>query len=147
MRRAPRYARERARRVQVYDPRWRKPGLDMSVDRFSEHMAEVARLARAASDALEGAAAGLNAAGEERRAGASISTVVDALLAGRGQELRLGVVRAFRGYEQAAAALRGALVRALVDDEGMTFSEIARRISVSRQAVARMYHAAGAARS
>jgi predicted transcriptional regulator len=41
--------------------------------------------------------------------------------------------------QQAVSAMRSAVVRFLVDHEGLSQTDVARRLHVSRQAVARLY--------
>lgn len=77
----------------------------------------------------------------ERLAGASLVAVANALMI-RGLPLRREAALAFQEYEQAVASLRATVVRALVEDEGVTLAEIARRMGVSRQGVTRLYEAA-----
>jgi predicted DNA-binding protein (UPF0251 family) len=49
---------------------------------------------------------------------------------------------AFRELERAVADYRASKVRALVDEEQLTFTEVAKLTGVSRQIVARLYKGA-----
>ena len=53
--------------------------------------------------------------------------------------MRLRASAAFQDYERAVADMRAGVVRALVDDEGMTLSEAGLRLKISRQAATRLY--------
>jgi predicted DNA-binding protein (UPF0251 family) len=46
-------------------------------------------------------------------------------------------------YEHAVMLFRRGMVRALVDEGGLSLTEVARRMGVSRQGVARLYDANG----
>jgi predicted DNA-binding protein (UPF0251 family) len=70
--------------------------------------------------------------------------VVNGLLEQGGREQRLGPTVAFRDFERVMTAYRARAIRALVDEEGLTFSAVARLTGVSRQMVARLYRAAEA---
>jgi DNA invertase Pin-like site-specific DNA recombinase len=82
----------------------------------------------------------LGSAREARRRGASILEVAQEL-ARSGAQPRRAVAAAFQEYEHAVASLRAAVVRALVDDEGMPLSAVARGMGISRQAATRLYQA------
>ena len=99
---------------------------------------------------------------------ASLDRLVHLLAVGRGERLagvdQLDIVRllvdagwfdarraptaAFKEFEHALTAHRARAVRALVDDEHMSFTSVSLLTGVSRQMVARLYRAAdgGAAR-
>ena len=65
-------------------------------------------------------------------------------LAGRGgRETRLGPTVAFRELEAALTDCRASMIRALVDEDHMTFTEVGVLIGVSRQMIARLYRRAG----
>lgn len=68
-------------------------------------------------------------------------------LASRGGAARSDTAAAYRAYERAAFDLRASVVRALVDDEGLSLSQVARAMGVSRQTVARLYRQPDAAAS
>ena len=80
----------------------------------------------------------------ERVAGVPLLVIAEGL-AERGRDPRRQIAAAVQDYEHAVAALRARVVRALVDEEGVTRSTLARRMGVSRQAVTRLYEAGGTA--
>ncbi|MEA2646234.1 MAG: hypothetical protein QOE92_1317 [Chloroflexota bacterium] len=97
----------------------------------------------AAREALDAAVQWLSATRIERLAGVSILTVADTTLAGSGDEARLQASVAMEEYEHAVMLFRRGMVRALVDEGGLSLTEVARRMGVSRQGVARLYDASG----
>ena len=76
---------------------------------------------------------------EARNAGRSIVDVVDELIAAGGREIRLSAADAFHEYERAIASMRADVVRALVDEGGLSLTDVAKRMKISRQAAARLY--------
>jgi len=76
----------------------------------------------------------------DRLAGVALP-IIATRLATEGGEARREIAASFHAYEHAVASLRAQVVRALVDDEGATLSELARRMGLSRQAVGRLYEA------
>ena len=74
--------------------------------------------------------------------GTPLVDIVVALANGQGgREIRDRTVKAFAAYEHAMTLHRSVAIRALVDDGGMTFSQVARLGGVSRQMIARLYAA------
>ena len=65
---------------------------------------------------------------EARNAGRSVVDVVDVLIAAGGRETRLGAAEAFREYERAIAWMRVAVVRTLVDEGGLSLTNVAKRM-------------------
>ena len=102
-------------------------------------MDEVADAGRQACRAIETAVGALQQGREARLAGRPVVDVVDQLIAAGGREARLNAAEQFREYERAIASMRAAVVRALVDEGGLSFSDVAKRLKVSRQAAARLY--------
>ena len=45
----------------------------------------------------------------------------------------------FREYERAIASMRADVVRVLVDEGGLSLTDVARQMRISRQAAARLY--------
>jgi DNA invertase Pin-like site-specific DNA recombinase len=72
-------------------------------------------------------------------AGDGLVDIIPALVARGGRETRLAPTRAYHAFERAITAYRARAIRELVDDEHMTYTEIAELIGVSRQMVARLY--------
>ncbi len=84
--------------------------------------------------------ASVETAREQLEAGAQVSKVVDDLIARGGREARLKSSTAIDAFEHAIMVYRVGLIRAMVDDEELSFTEIGRRLGVSRQMIARLYH-------
>jgi hypothetical protein len=99
----------------------------------------VADAGRQACLAIETAVEALREGCEARDAGRSIVDVVDELIVAGGRETRLSAADAFREYERAIAAMRAGVVRTLVDEGGLTLTQVARHLKISRQAAARLY--------
>ena len=68
--------------------------------------------------------------------------VVDGLIGDGGREIRFASAEAFRDFERAVAAMRAGVARSLVDDHGLSLTEVARRLNISRQAASRLYQSA-----
>jgi hypothetical protein len=108
-------------------------------DWFAGAVERVAAAGRDACLAVETAVGALQEGSEARFAGRSIVDVVDDLIAAGGRETRLSAADAFREYERAIASMRAGVVRALVDEGGLSLTDVARRMKISRQAAARLY--------
>jgi hypothetical protein len=83
--------------------------------------------------------ASVEAARERLVAGAPVSEVVSDLMAQGGRDKRLKSSAAIAAFEHAVMEYRAGLIRAMVDDEKLSFVEIATRMGVSRQLIARLY--------
>ena len=68
-----------------------------------------------------------------------VDIVLDLATRRGGRDIRDLTVAAIAAYEHAMTLHRSVAIRALVDDAGMTFSEVARLGGVSRQMIARLY--------
>jgi hypothetical protein len=79
--------------------------------------------------------------GARRRLEADIpvSEIVADLMAQGGREARLRSSAAIEAFEHAVMMYRVGLIRAMVDEEKLSFAEVARRMGVSRQMIARLY--------
>ena len=108
-------------------------------DWFVGAVERVAEAGRHACLAIETAVDALREGCEARHAGRSVVDVVDLLIAAGGRETRLMAAEAFREYERAIASMRIAVVRALVDEGGLSLTDVAQRMKISRQAAARLY--------
>ena len=106
---------------------------------FVEAVEEVTVASRQACLAIESAVSKLRAGCDAHGAGRDLVDVIDELIAASGRETRLSAADAFRDYERAVGSMRAGVVRALVDDGGLTLTEVARRIAISRQAAGRLY--------
>jgi hypothetical protein len=72
-------------------------------------------------------------------AGEPVSEIVADLVAQGGRDARLRSSVAIEAFEHAVRVYRAGLIRAMVDDEMLTFAQVARRMGVSRQMVTRLY--------
>ena len=79
------------------------------------------------------------AARRRRLEGVSLARIVTTMAEDGGRSARLSVNEAFAAWTAAITAYRARAIRAVVDEEGMTLSEIARLSGVSRQMVGRLY--------
>jgi hypothetical protein len=114
----------------------------MTEDWFVGAAERVAEAGRRACLAIEAAVGALREGCEARNAGRSIVGVVDELIGAGGRETRLSAADEFREYERAIASMRAGVVRALVDEGGLSLTDVARRMKISRQAAARLYEPA-----
>jgi hypothetical protein len=111
----------------------------MTEDWFVGAVERVAEAGRQACLAIETSVGALCEGCEARNAGRSIIDVVEELIVAGGRETRLSAADAFREYERAIASMRAGVVRALVDEGGLSLTDVARRMKISRQAAARLY--------
>jgi len=95
------------------------------------------------NEALERVLDALREARSRRLAGVGDVDIAKGLVARGGRETRLGPTVAFREFEAALTDCRASMIRALVDGDHMTFTEVGELIGVSRQMVARLYRRAG----
>jgi hypothetical protein len=110
-------------------------------DWFVAAVEQVAAAGRAACEALDAAVAALEEGRRARLAGRSMLEVVEGLIDGGGREIRFASADAFRDFERAVAEMRAGVARSLVDDHGLSLTEVARRLNISRQAASRLYQA------
>jgi hypothetical protein len=109
-------------------------------------VASMGRIEGAANDlneALECVMDVLRGARSRRHAGVRVVDIAQDLVARGGRETRLAPTVAFRGFEAALTYFRASMIRALVDEDLMTFTDVGELIGVSRQMVARLYRRAG----
>ena len=111
----------------------------MAEDWLIDSCDEVERAGRAAQRAIDPVLISLDWARNAHSSGQSVADIVDGLIARGGPQSRRGAAGALREYERAMTNFRSSLVRALVDREGLPVAEVARRLSLSRQMVARLY--------
>jgi hypothetical protein len=83
--------------------------------------------------------ASIEGAWERLVAGVPVSEIVGDLMAQGGREARLRSSGAIEAFEHAVMMYRVGLIRAMVDEEQLSFAEVARRMGVSRQMIARLY--------
>ncbi len=108
-------------------------------DWYVEHVELIGAAAADLHSAIDGVVDSLRLAGRLRTEGAELVDLVRWLGERGGRRHRLGPTLAFREFETALAAYRAQAVRVLVDEDHLTFSEIARLAGVSRQMVAKLY--------
>jgi hypothetical protein len=111
----------------------------MTEDWFVGSAERVAEAGRRACLAIETAVGALREGCEARNAGRPIVAVVDELIGAGGRETRLSAASVFRDYERAIASMRADVVRALVDEGGLSLTDVAQHMKISRQAAARLY--------
>jgi hypothetical protein len=108
-------------------------------DWFVEAVERVAEAGRQACLAIEAAVGALYEGYEARRTGRPLVDIVDQLIAAGGRETRLRSAEAFHEYERSIVSMRADVVRALVDEEGLSLTGAAQRLKISRQAATRLY--------
>ncbi len=111
----------------------------MTEDWFVEAVERVAEAGRQACLAIDKADGALRGGCEARNAGRPIVDIVDELIAAGGRETRLSAADAFHEYERAIASMRADVVRALVDEGGLSLTDVAKRLRISRQAASRLF--------
>ena len=111
----------------------------MSKDPFVAAAEGVTAAGRAACDAIESAIRALEVGARARSKGLPLADIVDELITAGGRDVRLSAAEAFHEFERAVAEMRAHVVRMLVDADGLSVTEVARRLQISRQAVARLY--------
>jgi len=115
---------------------------DESEDWLLASVAEIEMAGRDTVASVEAVIASLESVREARRSGRSSAEIAGGIIAAGGPAMRRRAGAAVAGYERAIMIFRSRVVRSLVDDEQLSFSEVARRMGVSRQKVTRLYHAA-----
>ena len=111
----------------------------MSQDPFVAAAEVVAAAGRAACEAIESAIRALEAGARARTRGMPLVETVDELISAGGRDVRLSAADAFHEFERAVADMRAGVVCMLIDADGLSQTEVARRLQISRQAVARLY--------
>jgi hypothetical protein len=110
-----------------------------SVPRLLEAIKRIEQAGEDAQKAIGEGLASIDGARERLVAGVPVSEIVADLIAQGGRETRLRSSAAIEAFEHAVMVYRVGLIRAMVDEEKLTFAEIARRMGVSRQMIARLY--------
>ncbi len=85
----------------------------------------------------------LETGGQARLAGRPVSEIVDELIGGGGRDVRLGAAEAFRQFEREIQSMRVGVIRAMIDEEGLSVTEASALLGISRQAGARLYRSEG----
>ena len=104
---------------------------------------DVEQAAAGARDALRGRAAELLRRAQRERIGGALDSEVALLVLADGADALRSVHESVCAYEDRLNALRAQLVHVLVDESGMSFTELARRMGLSRQRVAQYYRGPG----
>lgn len=104
-----------------------------------EAIERVEQTGEEAQRAIREGVASIDRAREQLVAGAPVSEMVDDLIARGGRQARLRSSAAIDAFEHAVMMYRVGLIRAMVDDEKLSFTEVGRRLGVSRQMIARLY--------
>lgn len=115
----------------------------MADDWFVVAIQAVTEAGLIACESVESSVRALENGRQARLSGLPVSEIVDGLIAAGGRDVRMGAAEAFRRYEQAIQSMRVAVIRAMVDEEGLSLTEASRRLRVSRQAGARLYRSGG----
>lgn len=111
----------------------------MSEEWFVRAIERVAASGRLARREIDQAVRELESVRHACLSGRPLSDIVEELIGRGGPQIRSRTAQAFRDYERAIAAMRAGVVRALVDEHGYTFTDVAGKLQVSRQAIARLY--------
>jgi len=107
--------------------------------RLLEAIKRVEQTGEEAQRAIGEGVLSIDRARERLDAGVAVSEVVDDLIARGGRDARLRSSAAIDAFEHAVMVYRVGLIRAMVDEEKLSFSEVGRRMGVSRQMIARLY--------
>ena len=103
-----------------------------AIERIEQTGEEAQRAIREGVESLDGARAQLVA-------GVTVSEIVEDLIDRGGRDARLRSSAAIDAYEHAVMVYRIGLIRAMVDHEKLSLSEVGRRLGVSRQLIAKLY--------
>jgi hypothetical protein len=104
-----------------------------------EAIERVERTGAEARRAIADGVASIDSARELLVAGTPVSSVVADLVKLGGRQARLRSSAAIGEFEHAVMIYRGSLIRAMVDDEKLTLTEVGRLLGISRQMTARLY--------
>jgi DNA-directed RNA polymerase specialized sigma24 family protein len=111
----------------------------VSQDPFVAAAEEVVAAGRAACGAIESAIRALEVGVRARATGTPLVDVVDELIGAGGRDVRLSASDAYHEFERAIAAMRAQVVCTLVEHDGLSLTDVALRLQISRQAVARLH--------
>ena len=115
----------------------------MAEDLFAASVQRVSDSGRTACESVEAAVRPLLIARQARLAGRPMSEIVEALISGGGRDIRLGAAEAFRQFEREIQSMRMGVIRAMIDEEGLSITDASARLGISRQAGARLYRSKG----
>jgi hypothetical protein len=114
-----------------------------STNRLLEAIERIELTGEEAQKAIREGVASIDRARVQVTAGVPVSEIVDDLITRGGREARLRSSAAIDAFEHAVMVYRILLIRAMVDDEKLSLTEVGRRLGVSRQMVARLYRSDG----
>jgi hypothetical protein len=115
----------------------------MRTDPIGEELAELDAAARELAERLEHLRGAVEQIVRARAEGLPVSEIVSS---GPGVPARREVRSSWSRLNRALHAYRVEVVRALVDDEDMSISDVARLTGNARQVASRLYHASSATR-
>ena len=115
----------------------------MAEDWFVASVQRVSESGRTACESVEAAVDPLRRAQEARLAGRRISEIVDDLISAGGRNIRLSAAEAFRQFEREIQSMRVGVIRAMIDEEGLSITDASARLGISRQAGTRLYRSEG----
>ena len=95
----------------------------MAEDWFVASVQRVTDSGRTACESVEAAVRPLRRAREARLAGRPICEIVNDLISDGGRDIRLGAAEAFRQFEREIQSMRVAVIRAMIDEEGLSITE------------------------
>jgi hypothetical protein len=111
----------------------------MAEDLFVASVKRVSDSGRTVRESVEAAVRPLLSARQARLAGRPMSEIVEDLISGGGRDIRLGAAEAFRQFEREIQAMRVGVIRAMIDEEGLSLTDASARLGISRQAGTRLY--------
>ena len=110
-----------------------------SINWLLEAIERVEQTGEEAQRAIREGVASIDSARGQLTAGATVSEIVDDLIARGGRDARLRSSAAIDAFEHAVMLYRVGLIQAMVDDEKLSFTEVGRHLGVTRQMIARLY--------
>jgi hypothetical protein len=113
-------------------------------DWFVAAVRRVSDAGRTACESVDAAVRALETGQQARLSGRPVSEIVDELIGGGGRDVRLDAAGAFRQFEREIQSMRVGVIRAMIDEEGLSVTEASARLGISRQAGARLYRSEGA---
>jgi hypothetical protein len=113
-------------------------------DWYDDAVSEVVVAAESLKASLDLALESLRRSKDLRQDQAGLRQLVAEVIEQGGKDVRLASTAAFEAYERAVTSYRSQVIRSLVDEEGMTFTEVGALLGVSRQMIARLYRLRGA---
>jgi hypothetical protein len=115
----------------------------MAEDWFETSVRRVSDAGQVACESVEAAVRALETGLQARQAGRSLPEIVDELISGCGRVVRLGAAGAFRQFEREIQSMRMGVIRAMVDEEGLSMTKASALLGISRQAGTRLYRSEG----